>query len=82
MTAIPSSWTVSALAGSLGAEIHGPALAGVTPAEVEAIKQLLHDHLVIFFPGQSPTPEEQITSADTWQAGRSSEPDQRPNAAA
>ena len=60
MTAIPSSWTVSTLAGSLGAEIHGPALAGVTPAEVEAIKQLLHDHLVIFFPGQSPTPEEQI----------------------
>ncbi|MGI9322403.1 MAG: TauD/TfdA dioxygenase family protein [Pseudomonadales bacterium] len=52
MTDIPKNWTVTRLAGALGAEIRGPQLAKATEADIEHIKSLLLEHLVIFFPGQ------------------------------
>lgn len=50
---IPESWEVKRLAGALGAEVFGPDLGNTTPSDIDAIKQLLLDHLVLFFPGQN-----------------------------
>lgn len=51
---------VTRLSGSLGAEIHGVALAEAGPAEAETIRELLREHLVLFFPGQHLTPDQHI----------------------
>jgi taurine dioxygenase len=51
---------VARLAGSLGAEVRGIRLAEVGPVEAGAIRELLHQHLVLFFPDQHPTPEEHV----------------------
>ena len=55
MTDIPADWTVTRLAGALGAEIHGPNISNISAEEIEAIKALLLEHLVIFLPDQSPS---------------------------
>ena len=55
MTYIPKSWNVTRLAGALGAEIKGPDISNPSPTDIDAIKTLLHEHLVIFLPEQSPT---------------------------
>ncbi len=55
-----TSYKVSRLAGALGAEIKGPRLADLEPADVSSITQLLHEHLVIFFPNQSLGLEEHL----------------------
>ncbi len=52
MSNIPESWQVKRLAGALGAEITGVQLAGAGEAEVSAVKELLNEHMVIFFPDQ------------------------------
>ena len=57
---IAASWGVTRLAGALGAEVRGPKLAGLDEAGIEAVKSLLHEHLVLFFPDQSPSIEEHI----------------------
>jgi taurine dioxygenase len=49
---VPASWQVERLAGALGAEVRGPRLADVSVAEHAAIRALLLEHLVLFFPGQ------------------------------
>jgi taurine dioxygenase len=49
---VPDSWEVRPLAGALGAEVRGLRLAELTEAEFGAIRQLLLDHLVLFFPDQ------------------------------
>lgn len=54
MANIPSSWEVTRLSGALGAEIRGPDISNPTDSDIEAIKALLHQHLVIFLPEQSP----------------------------
>ncbi len=46
------SWTVTRLAGSLGAEICGLDLTEAEPEDIAIIKTLLLQHLVLFFPGQ------------------------------
>ena len=49
------NWQVRRLAGSLGAEITGPdlnAIAAGDEAGINAVKDLLREHQVIFFPGQ------------------------------
>jgi alpha-ketoglutarate-dependent taurine dioxygenase len=51
---------VTRLSGSLGAEIHGIALAQAGPADAEQILSLLMEHQVLFFPGQRLTPDEHI----------------------
>lgn len=50
-------WDVARLAGSLGAEVRGIDLATANGADVAAIKSLLTEHMVLFFPGQSLTEE-------------------------
>ncbi len=47
-----SALKVSRLAGALGAEVRGIALADVTAKDCDAIETLLHEHLVLFFPYQ------------------------------
>ena len=56
----PQELIVSRLSGSLGAEVHGLSLAGLGPAEVPRILDLLTEHLVLFFPEQHLTPDEHI----------------------
>ncbi|MCO8126023.1 TauD/TfdA family dioxygenase [Acidimicrobiia bacterium EGI L10123] len=51
---------VRPLSGSLGAEVRGIALADATPADAEAIHQLLLEHMVLFFPDQHLNPDEHI----------------------
>ena len=60
MNTIPESWSVIRLAGALGAEIRGPHLANCSADEIDAIKALLLEHLVIFFPDQTISPEAHV----------------------
>ena len=60
MNTIPESWSVIRLAGALGAEIRGPHLANCSADEIDAIKALLLEHLVIFFPDQEISPEAHV----------------------
>ncbi len=60
MSNIPAHWQVTRLAGALGAEIRGPDISNPTDDDIAAIKSLLLEHLVIFLPDQSPTPEAHI----------------------
>jgi taurine dioxygenase len=48
------------LSGSLGAEVRGIALSDVGSAEADRIRELLTEHLVLFFPDQNPTVEEHV----------------------
>ncbi|MEX2326939.1 MAG: TauD/TfdA family dioxygenase, partial [Pseudomonadales bacterium] len=58
---IPSDWSVKRLAGALGAEVRGIELSKATTDDIAAIKQLLLDHLVLFFPQQHPAIEDHVT---------------------
>jgi taurine dioxygenase len=60
MNSIPAGWQVTRLAGALGAEVTGPDLAKPSAADIDAIKALLLEHMVIFLPGQSPSIDEHI----------------------
>ena len=55
-----NQYEVSRVSPSLGAEVHGIDLAQVGAADVDAIFELLHEHLVLFFPEQRLTTEEHI----------------------
>lgn len=57
---LPEGWNVRRLAGAIGAEVRGPEIGRVTPADVNAIKRLLLEHLVLFFPEQHPTLEAHV----------------------
>ncbi|MFP6808548.1 MAG: TauD/TfdA family dioxygenase [Pseudomonadales bacterium] len=48
----PEPWQVNKLSGSLGAEITGVSLSSFSDEDITAIKSLLIEHKVIFFPGQ------------------------------
>lgn len=50
--AMPGNWQVRRLAGALGAEVEGVDLAAAGDAEVAAIRALLNEHQVLFFPAQ------------------------------
>ncbi len=52
--------SVTRLAGSLGAQIHGISLSTPSPTQIEQIQQLLLEHLVLFFPGQHLKPADHI----------------------
>jgi taurine dioxygenase len=48
----PAEWTVTPLSAALGAEVTGIDLSAATQDDAEAIRRLLPEHLVLFFPGQ------------------------------
>lgn len=56
----PSDWTVRPLSAALGAEVTGVRLAGAEGATIDAIRDLLVEHSVLFFPGQSPGIDEHV----------------------
>ena len=55
ITNVPNDWSVTRLAGAIGAEIRGPDVSNPTDTDIAAIKALLLEHLVIFLPDQHPT---------------------------
>ncbi len=55
-----NEYTVTRLAGSLGAEITGLTLANIDQDDVKNLKTLLNEHLVLFFPNQNLTVEEHV----------------------
>lgn len=57
---VPEAWQVKRLAGALGAEVRGLNIAEVSDDDIAAIKQLLLDHLVLFFPDQHPDVESHV----------------------
>jgi len=58
---------VNRIAGSLGAEVAGPDLSrNLDDAVLSEIRQALHENLVIFFRGQSLTPDRQLAFARRW----------------
>ncbi|MCR9214312.1 MAG: TauD/TfdA family dioxygenase [Proteobacteria bacterium] len=54
------NWDVKRLAGALGAEVRGIRLAAATETDIEGIKSLLNDHMVLFFPDQHPSVDEHV----------------------
>jgi len=56
----PSSLSVEPASGSIGSEVRGLDLRKpLDPDQIAAIRRLLRDRLVLFFPGQSLSPDEQ-----------------------
>ena len=51
-----SGWKVRPLSPALGAEVIGPKINNLNDDQVKKLKELLLEHLVIFMPGQSPSP--------------------------
>ena len=60
MSSVQNGWDISRLAGALGAEVCGVQLSTVGDDEFEAIKSLLLEHLVLFFPKQSLSVDEHV----------------------
>ena len=55
-----SDWTITRLAGSLGAELTGLSLKEASPEGIDAIKAALNEHMVLFFPGQDLSVDEHV----------------------
>lgn len=53
-------WQIERLAPALGAEVRGVNLASAGDAEVDRIRQLLNEHMVLFFPAQQISVEEHV----------------------
>ena len=53
-------WKITRLSSALGAEVTGFSLDEVGPEEARAIADLLTEHMVLFFPDQSPSTETHI----------------------
>ena len=60
MASTHEHWQVQRLAPALGAEVRGADLAGATDADIDAVKALLLEHQVLFFPKQTITVEEHV----------------------
>ena len=60
MSSTPKSWSVTRLAGALGAEIRGLQITNASADDIDAIKALLLEYMVIFFPGQEISPGEHV----------------------
>ena len=56
MTNLESDWEVRPLSPALGAEVIGPKINNLNDDQVKKLKELLLEHLVVFMPGQSPSP--------------------------
>ena len=55
-----NSWDVTRLAGALGAEVRGVNLSAPSAQDIDAVKALLLEHKVLFFPGQSISLDEHV----------------------
>ena len=53
-------WEVTRLSAALGAEVRGLDLAAADEQMARGIEALLHEHQVLFFPDQHPTPEQHL----------------------
>ena len=53
-------WQIERLAPALGAEVRGVNLASAGEAEVDRIRKLLNEHMVLFFPAQQISVEEHV----------------------
>jgi taurine dioxygenase len=63
---VRNDWLVERLAGSLGAEIHGVDLCVANDRDVDAIRTLLTEHMVLFFPGQTIDIEEHVALGERF----------------
>ena len=59
-------WTVTRLSAALGAEVTGVRLAEAGPDDIAAIKRLLSEHMVLFFPGQHLDPHAHVAFGRTF----------------
>ncbi|MDP4911879.1 MAG: TauD/TfdA family dioxygenase [Pseudomonadales bacterium] len=57
---VPADWRITRLSGSLGADVYGPDIKAPSVAHIAAINALLLEHLVLFFPDQSPSKAQHI----------------------
>jgi taurine dioxygenase len=57
---VAKDWQIDRVAGALGAEVRGVSLSHPSEADIEAIKALLLEHQVLFFPGQCITIDEHV----------------------
>jgi len=57
---IPAGWRVERLAGALGAEVTGLRLNNLDEEQFDAVRRLLLEHLVLFFPNQHLEVEEHV----------------------
>ena len=57
---------VRRVSGSIGAEISGIRLAGLSDAAFAQIRQAFHDHCMLVFPGQHLSMEEHVAFAARW----------------
>ena len=55
------NWNINRLAGVIGAEVNGVELASVSDADIRDIKQLLTEHMVLFFPAQHLSVDQHVT---------------------
>lgn len=55
-----TGWHVTRLAGALGAEVSGVNLANPSAGDIDAIRSLLLEHLVLFFPNQVISVDEHV----------------------
>ncbi len=55
-----ATWEINRLSGSLGAEIRNVDLSQTTAQDIASIKELLSEHMVLFFPEQSLTPARHV----------------------
>ncbi len=60
------AWQVQQLAGALGAEVAGVNLANPTAGDIDAIKALLLQHKVLFFPNQSISVEQHVALGEQF----------------
>lgn len=63
---IPQSWEVTRLAGALGAEVRGVRLDQTDPARLQAIRALLLEHMVLFFPDQQLDQDSHVEFGRLW----------------
>ena len=55
-----NQWQVKRLAGALGAEVTNVDLTIATEADINQVNELLLEHKVLFFPGQTMSPEQHV----------------------
>ena len=55
-----NQWQVKRLAGALGAEVTNVDLTTATDADIKRVNELLLEHKVLFFPGQTMSPEQHV----------------------